>query len=158
MVNTPASVDRALIVTDSATSPRARKMITFEAVPLATLPTHIMLAASAGGRRSARAIAQAANGVSGPCSAMPAAIGAGRVSTRPESATLGVGPMPNLTQANRVVRCAAGRSNPCGRAQASAAMPTAQTGNSRVRRDTGDGREAAEASKVSIGGECVDTA
>ena len=51
------------MLTDSATSPPDRNTITVEAVPLATLPTRIMPAATCGGIASRCAIAHAASGM-----------------------------------------------------------------------------------------------
>ena len=59
----PTSVDMAAMVMDSATSPFARNTISVEPVPLATLPTRIMPVVSSGPMCSARAISQAASGI-----------------------------------------------------------------------------------------------
>ncbi len=48
-------VETSAIDTPSATSPRARKVITFDAVPLGQQPTRITPTAMSGGRRSASA-------------------------------------------------------------------------------------------------------
>ena len=47
------SVVQEVIVTESATSPRARKVITFEAVPPGQQPTSITPTAMSGGRSKA---------------------------------------------------------------------------------------------------------
>ena len=49
VATTPTRVETEEMVTDSATSPLARKIITLEAVPLATLPTSTIPAESSGG-------------------------------------------------------------------------------------------------------------
>ncbi|MNV63594.1 hypothetical protein D3C71_1561970 [compost metagenome] len=59
----PTRVESALMVTDSATSPLERKIITLDEVPLATLPTSTIPAVSSGGICKALAISQAASGM-----------------------------------------------------------------------------------------------
>ena len=62
-VEEATKVDNALILTDSATSPLERKIITLEAVPLETQPTRTIPVAKPGGIRSRFAILHAAKGM-----------------------------------------------------------------------------------------------
>src|SRR5690554_3555695 len=79
-----AGGDVALSVsmTLTSTSPPARKVITFEAVPPAQAPTTINPTASSGGSCRATPINQASNGINKNCKATPKKIGLGLRATR----------------------------------------------------------------------------
>ena len=72
VMTTPASVEVAVMATDSATLPRARKVITLEAVPPATLPTNTRPTVSSGPSRNRVAISRAISGITVNCSSRPA--------------------------------------------------------------------------------------
>ena len=90
------SVEHAVMVTESATLPPARKVITFEATPPGQEPTSTTPAAISGGKPKAVASPQPTKGITPNWSTMPTKTGQGILRTRVKSPRLRVVPIPNM--------------------------------------------------------------
>jgi hypothetical protein len=96
VATTETIVEQDVMVTDNATSPFARYVMTFDAVPPGQEPTRINPAAIAGGSSKTFAMATAINGIIRNCATKPTAIGYGCSATRLKSAKIKAVPMPNM--------------------------------------------------------------
>ena len=97
-----SSVVHEVIVTESATSPRARKVTKFEAVPPGTQPRSIRPTAKSGGSAKALQSAKAASGMMRNCARMPTKTSLGRRKISRKSAVVSVSPMPNIMTPRRI--------------------------------------------------------
>lgn len=86
-----------VIETDSATSPRARYVMTFDDVPPGQVPTRMTPAASSGGRPKPLASSHARPGMIVNWARAPTKTSFGRWKTRRKSRRRSVVPMPNMT-------------------------------------------------------------
>ena len=91
------------MVTDTATSPRARYETTFDAVPPGAQPTRITPAAISGGSCISHETSTATPGITTYCASTPTAMGTGRFATSAKSAGRRVRPIPNITSPSRVL-------------------------------------------------------
>ena len=90
------NVEQEVIVTESATLPRARYVIRFEATPPGQEPIRITPAATSGSKPNNMAILKPASGMTVNCRSIPSSTGHGMVNTRAKSFVLSVVPMPNM--------------------------------------------------------------
>ena len=90
------SVEHAVIVTDSATFPLARKAITFEATPPEQEPISTTPAAISSGKPNATAMDQPSSGMTVNCNTIPINTACGMRSARAKSPRLRVAPMPSM--------------------------------------------------------------
>ena len=91
------TVVHAVMPTDSATSPRARYVMTLELVPPGHEPTSITPTASSGGSWNTTVSRNASTGMMTNCARTPVTTALGLVNTTLKSASLSVMPMPNIT-------------------------------------------------------------
>ena len=84
------------MATDSATSPRARKVITLDAVPPGQQPTRITPTATSGGNCSPLASNHASPGMMMNWPSTPMTTSMGRLATSLKSSLDSVRPMPNM--------------------------------------------------------------
>src|SRR5687768_9207889 len=118
------------MVTDNATSPLARYVMTLDAVPPGHEPTRINPAAIAGGSSKSFAIAVAINGIMRNCATNPTATGYGCSATRLKSAGVKAVPMPNMITPRPGIISDWNHVNPAGQINAaSAARNTHRTKN-----------------------------
>ncbi len=90
------------MVTESGTSPFARKLMTFDEVPPGQQPTRITPAAISGGSESALQRIQAVTGMITNCPMTPIRTSSGRLNTSEKSPGFRVRPMPNMTTPRRI--------------------------------------------------------
>ena len=126
------------MLTDSATSPRARKQITFDAVPPAQLPTRTIPTVSGVESCKSFASVSARIGIRRNCRATPTATGRGSRAMRWASSRVSVRPIINMIEASRgiIINCAATKES--GLSAPVAATAIARVGKSFVRRDWGE--------------------
>src|SRR5690606_2876247 len=85
-----------VMATDKAKSPRAKKVMTFDAVPPGQQPTKITPTATSGGSASTVANTQASAGIIMNCPKTPINTVMGRRNTSAKSALDKVSPIPNI--------------------------------------------------------------
>ena len=90
------------MVTESGTSPFARKLMTFEEVPPGQQPTRITPAAISGGSERALQRSHAVTGMMTNCPMTPMRTSSGRLNTSEKSPGFRVRPMPNITIPRRM--------------------------------------------------------
>jgi hypothetical protein len=90
------SVDTEVIVTEKATSPRARYVITFDEVPPGHDPTSTTPAASIGSSSNILASANPRNGITPYCATTPTPTSLGLSKTLLKSEVVNVAPIPNI--------------------------------------------------------------
>ena len=90
-------VVQLVMVTDRAVSPRARKVITLEAVPPGQQPTRMTPMAMSGGSPITLHRMNATVGMMTNCATMPMSTSTGWERTSLKSLTESVRPMPNMT-------------------------------------------------------------
>lgn len=98
-----SNVEMDVMVTDTATSPRARNATTLDAVPPGAQPTRITPAAISGGNCRSQDTKSASNGITMYWAATPTAMGTGRLATKAKSTGRNVRPMPNMTRPSSVL-------------------------------------------------------
>ena len=91
------SVVVIVMATDSATSPFARYVITFDAVPPGQVPTSTTPMAISGGSAKSLTSAQAISGINVNCASAPTPTSHGRFASMWKSSNRSVIPMPNIT-------------------------------------------------------------
>ena len=105
------NVEAIVIDTDSATSPRAKYVITFDDVPPGQVPTNITPTASSAGKSNAFAISHANIGIIVNCANTPINTSRGRFNTNRKSSGLSVMPIPNIAALNKIVTCGVAQRN-----------------------------------------------
>jgi len=91
-----SSVEKVVMVTERATLPPARKVITLEAVPPGQEPRRMNPVEVSGPKPNAVAIPRARAGISRNCSIRPMSTGEGFFTIRVKSSGFRVIPMPNM--------------------------------------------------------------
>ncbi len=96
VISGASSVEQAVMVTESATLPRAKNAMTFDATPPEQEPIRMIPAATSGSNPSAVATAQPTSGMTENCSRIPTATAFGIFSALAKSWTLRVAPIENM--------------------------------------------------------------
>ena len=91
-----ARVEHAVIVTDSATLPFARYVITFDEIPPGLAPSNTMPNINSGGSPKANEMLHPKKGITENCNTNPTKTAIGILRTRTKSATVNVAPIPNI--------------------------------------------------------------
>ena len=126
-------VAAAVMATEKATSPRAMKVSTLEAVPPGAVPTRIMPMASSGGRANTWHRAKASSGIQPNCTTSPSPRSRGCRSTWLKSCQCRVMPMPSMMMPSMVEICGATQEKIQGCHRASAEKAMMMTPMKRVR-------------------------
>ena len=126
-------VAAAVMATEKATSPRAMKVSTLEAVPPGAVPTRIMPMASSGGRANTWHRAKASSGIQPNCTTSPSPRSRGCRSTWLKSCQCRVMPMPSMMMPSMAEICGATQEKIQGCHRASAEKAMMMTPMKRVR-------------------------
>jgi len=98
-----ASVETAVRLTEKATLPFDKYVMTFDAVPPGHAPSSTMPAASMGSKPKSIEIIKPSRGIKMNCAAVPITISSGFVRIRLKSWVVSVVPMPNIMTPSRGV-------------------------------------------------------
>ena len=99
-----SNVETAVIVTDKATLPFAKYVMTFEDIPPGLAPSKIIPKANSGGKPNIFDTPHPKNGITENCSTAPTNTPLGYFNIRTKSSTVSVAPIPNIAICNSTVR------------------------------------------------------